>query len=499
MAKASKAPILPYRGPPDESACNLFDLLCSRASFILCAAAIIFGVIGFYARDSWLSVVMLLLRDGLIVAGWVGSAALLGMKTLQLIHLARRDEWGALTFVTAAGLGLGIMSLAALGLGLAGWLNRVTVIALLLAGPAMFIQPMIAFARSGKHIPIGRWLAQPIAGQWLLLAACPAFAMMITGASIMPGVLWKPEDPHPYDVTEYHLEVPREWYQLGRIVPSGTVIGRFSESVANESGLPRLKVVASCSHDTGAAVAAVPAQGQGWAYLSSGTWSLMGVERRSPIVTAQCRDLNFTNEIGFGGSIRLLKNISGLWVIQECRRFWERQGYSLDYAALTQLAAEAVPFASLINPADPRFLAPTDMTVAISKFCHETGQKSPESPGEFARCAFESLALLYGSTRRQLEELTGEKIERLHIVGGGSRNELLNQFTADALQIPVIAGPVEATAAGNVLIQAIGLGQVESLEEAREIVRNSSAIRVVSPGGSGPWEEAAETFARISK
>ena len=287
--------------------------------------------------------------------------------------------------------------------------------------------------------------------------------------------------------------------QLGRIVPSGTVIGRFSESVANESGLPRLKVVASCSHDTGAAVAAVPAQGQGWAYLSSGTWSLMGVERQSPIVTAQCRDLNFTNEIGFGGSIRLLKNISGLWVIQECRRVWERRGYSLDYASLTQLAAEAAPFASLINPADPRFLAPTDMTVAISKFCHETGQKSPESPGEFARCAFESLALLYGSTRRQLEELTGEKIERLHIVGGGSRNELLNQFTADALQIPVIAGPVEATAAGNVLIQAIGLGQVESLEEAREIVRNSSAIRVVSPGGSGPWEEAAETFARISK
>lgn len=264
-------------------------------------------------------------------------------------------------------------------------------------------------------------------------------------------------------------------------------------------GLGEIEVLASCSHDTGAAVAAVPASGEDWAYLSSGTWSLMGVELAKPLVTAECRELNFTNEIGFGGSIRLLKNISGLWLVQECRRAWAAEGHEFDYATLTQLAAEAKPFASLIDPTDARFLAPAHMPEAIAGFCLETGQVVPDSPGAFARCALESLALLYRRTRDQIESLTGRKIQRLHVVGGGSKNELLNQFTANALQIPVHAGPVEATAAGNVLIQAIALGHLPSLAAARQIVRDSMPVKVVQPTDASLWNEASVRFTSYLK
>jgi len=282
--------------------------------------------------------------------------------------------------------------------------------------------------------------------------------------------------------------------QLGEIVPPGTVLGPVVSALSKLPGLAEARVVASCSHDTGAAVAAVPAQGKGWAYLSSGTWSLMGLERPAPVVTATCRDLNFTNEIGFGGAIRLLKNISGLWIIQECRRSWERQGMRFDYDSLSRLASQATPFRSLMVPSDPRFLAPVDMPSAIAAYCMETSQPVPDSPGAFARCAFESLALLYRHTRDQLQQLTGEPVEHLHIVGGGSRNHLLNQFTSDALQCPVLAGPVEATAMGNVLVQAIALGHLPSLEAARDVVRRSSPLREFSPGNAQAWDQAFLTF-----
>ena len=264
--------------------------------------------------------------------------------------------------------------------------------------------------------------------------------------------------------------------------------------LADESGLDEIEVLASCSHDTGAAVAAVPASGDDWAYLSSGTWSLMGVERASPLITAECRGLNFTNEIGFGGSIRLLKNISGLWLVQECRRVWAAAGQEFDYASLTRLASEAKPFVSLIDPTDLRFLAPPNMPEAIAEYCRETGQPVPESPGAFVRCTLESLALLYRQTLREIEQLTGKQITRLHVVGGGSKNDLLNQFTADALQIPVHAGPVEATAAGNVLIQAIGLGHLPSLNAARIVVRDSMPVKIVLPQDAASWAAAAERF-----
>jgi rhamnulokinase len=282
------------------------------------------------------------------------------------------------------------------------------------------------------------------------------------------------------------------------IVPSGSRLGKLREELAAETGLPQIEVIASCSHDTGAAVAAVPASGNHWAYLSSGTWSLMGVEWPQPVITDQGRDSNFTNEIGFGGSVRLLKNIVGLWLVQECRRDWAARGKEYDYATLTQLASEAEPFASLINPADPRFVTPDDMPAKIVAFCRETGQLVPDQPGGFVRCALESLALFYRITLRQLEQLVGKKIERLNIVGGGSKNTLLNQFAANALQIPIIAGPAECTALGNILVQAIALGHLPSLAAAREVVRNSFEVITVKPQAGAEWDGAFEKFEELA-
>jgi rhamnulokinase len=202
------------------------------------------------------------------------------------------------------------------------------------------------------------------------------------------------------------------------IVPAGTRLGPLRAELAAETGLAGVEVVATCSHDTGAAVAAVPAEGGHWAYLSSGTWSLMGVERPEPVLTDRARELNFTNEIGFGNTVRLLKNISGLWLVQECRRTWAGEGRDYDYAALAARAAEAPPFVTLINPADARFLAPDDMPARIASWCRDHGEPVPATDGAMVRCIFESLALLYRRTREQLEQISGEPIRRLHIVGG---------------------------------------------------------------------------------
>jgi rhamnulokinase len=275
------------------------------------------------------------------------------------------------------------------------------------------------------------------------------------------------------------------------IVPSGTRLGPLRAEIARETSLPAaLEVIATCSHDTGAAVAAVPAAGEDWAYLSSGTWSLMGVELAQPTITDASRDLNFTNEIGYGGTVRLLKNIIGLWVVQECRRQWAKAGQKFDYPTLTRLAANSPPFVSLINPADPRFLSPGDMPEKIAAFCRETKQPVPADPGAFVRCALESLALFYRHTLRQLEGLIGRNIRRLHVVGGGSKNPLLNQFIANALEIPVSAGPAEASAMGNLLIQAIALGRLPSLAAAREVVRQSTAMETIEPQATAPWQQA---------
>jgi rhamnulokinase len=278
---------------------------------------------------------------------------------------------------------------------------------------------------------------------------------------------------------------------------SGTRLGPLKKNLVLETGLPPIEVIASCSHDTGAAVAAVPAQDGHWAYLSSGTWSLMGVEAPAPVINDASRTLGFTNETGYGHSIRLLKNIIGLWLIQESRRYWAKAGHKLDFAELGTMALASAPFVSLINPDDPRFISPGDMPEKVAAFCRETGQPAPADIGACVRCIYESLALFYRVTLRKLERITGNKIERLHIVGGGSRAAILNQFTANALKIPVLAGPAECSALGNILVQAMALGHLESHAAARAVVRNSFALETFTPQDAAQWDAAAARFEKL--
>lgn len=281
------------------------------------------------------------------------------------------------------------------------------------------------------------------------------------------------------------------------IVPSGTALGPLSPELVSETGLSGIEVIATCSHDTGVAVAAVPAEGEGWAFLSSGTWSLLGVELPEPVVTGKSRGYNFTNEVGYGRTIRFLKNIIGLWIIQECRREWMKDGKEYSYDELTHLAGASRPLTQLINPNDDRFGKPGDMPAKIRAFCRETAQKEPGSPGEYVRCTLDSLALLYRRILDQLEDATGRKLSVLHIVGGGSRNRLLNQLSSNATGRTVWAGPDECTAAGNVLIQALTLGHLESLAAARAVVRRSFPIERFVPEDTAVWAEAYKKFQKL--
>ena len=215
---------------------------------------------------------------------------------------------------------------------------------------------------------------------------------------------------------------------------------------------------------------------------------------KKPLITDQSRQYNFTNEVGYGGSIRFLKNIIGLWIVQECRRQWGKH----DYIELRQLAEKCAPLRSLINPNDERFGKPGNMPEKITAFCRETGQPVPTTPGEFTRCILESLALLYRRTLEQLEGITGQPVTTLHIVGGGSQNLLLNQFSANATGRTVVAGPAEATATGNILIQAIALGQLKDLAELRQVVRNSFAVQTYQPQDAGVWAQAYERFQKFA-
>jgi rhamnulokinase len=281
---------------------------------------------------------------------------------------------------------------------------------------------------------------------------------------------------------------------LGTIVQPGTVLGPLRASVAAETGLHPVPVIAPASHDTGSAVAAVPAQETSWAYISSGTWSLMGVELPAPKIDTEVRHYNFTNEGGVGGTIRLLKNIMGLWLVQECRRAWERAGHAYSYEELARLAAVAPPFASLVDPDDPSFILPPSMPAAMGEFCRRSGQPVPTEPGPVVRCALESLALRYRWVLEKLEMLLGCRLDTIHVVGGGSQNQLLCRLTADACHRPVLAGPVEATAIGNVLVQAIGIGVLGSLAEAREVVRRSFEVRRYEPQNPAAWQAPYERF-----
>lgn len=281
------------------------------------------------------------------------------------------------------------------------------------------------------------------------------------------------------------LGLPRSIFP--EVVAPCTRLGKLTAALQSETGLGEIEVVAGCVHDTGAAVAAVPAEGESWAYLSSGTWSLIGVELPAPLISKAGRDANFTNETGVGGTSRFLRNASGLWILQECRKAWARAGHPYDYFALTSMAAAEQPFRSLVDPNDPIFLRPADMPAAVREYCRRTNQPEPESAGQFARCALESLALLYRRMLATVEKVTGQPIEKLHIVGGGSKNDLLNQMAADATGREVITGPVESTSIGNVLLQALTLGHIRNHAELRQIVRDSFPVRHFSPGDLAPW------------
>jgi rhamnulokinase len=269
--------------------------------------------------------------------------------------------------------------------------------------------------------------------------------------------------------------------------------------MAHELGLGPIPVIAPASHDTAAAVAAVPAQGDDWCYLSSGTWSLMGVELPAPVINEQVRSANFTNEGGVHRTIRFLKNIMGMWLVQGCRKSLAALGTPPSYDNLVQQAAQAPAFAGIIDPDHQSFILPDDMPSAIRAFCQSTGQIIPDSSGQLVRCCLESLALRYRWTLEKLEELTGKRIRTIHIVGGGSQNKLLNQFTANATGRLVLAGPTEATALGNLLTQAIGLGEVGSLQQLREIVRHSFTPEAFEPKNPSAWDGPYGRFTDLLK
>lgn len=285
-----------------------------------------------------------------------------------------------------------------------------------------------------------------------------------------------------------------------KVVPPGTDLGLLRSDVAEGAGLANVKVVAPPTHDTASAVAGVPTANTGkpnWAYISSGTWSLMGAEVQAASLSARTQEYNLTNEGGIDGTYRLLKNIMGLWLIQQCKRKFDTKGHSYSYAELENLAGKAPSLRSLVNPDDARFLNPPDMPLVIQKFCQETKQPVPQTEGELVRCATESLALKYRVVLSWLEELTGQRAEVIHIVGGGSKNLQLNQMTANACQRPVITGPIEATAMGNLLVQVRASGELSSLSQMREVIRNSSEVKRYEPTDPGPWNDAAARFEKL--
>ena len=276
----------------------------------------------------------------------------------------------------------------------------------------------------------------------------------------------------------------------------GTVVGPILPAVSQETGLAGVPVVASAGHDTGSAVAAVPALGKNWAYISSGTWSLMGIESPQPLITPQTLKLNFTNEGGMEGTTRFLKNVTGLWLVQQCRKKWSADR-PLSYEEMRAMAASALPFKAMIDPDAPDFLNPPDMPAAIQTFCRKTGQPVPSTPGEILRCVIESLALKYRMVLEELKQVSPHPIEKIHIIGGGSQHVTLCQFTADATSLPVIAGPVEATAIGNIMGQALALGYVRSLDEIRAIIAHSSELQTYEPRETTAWQAAYDRFKTI--
>jgi rhamnulokinase len=383
----------------------------------------------------------------------------------------------------------------------AGVLNRVPREDIFAASGCQFMSLNTLYQLAASHT------ADPavLAGAQTLLLIADYFHFLLTGV--------RAAEFTNASTTQFLHPTRREWsvdllHRLGlpthllpRLVAPGTRLGGLLPEVQAITGLGPVDVIAPATHDTASAVVAVPTEHTGranWAYISSGTWSLVGVEIPEASLTQRTLALNLTNEGGVDGTYRLLKNVMGLWLVQECRRSLERSGRAVEYAELVRQAEAAQPFRSVINPDHRMFLKPDDMPEAIREFCSNTDQPVPENDGQLIRCVLESLALKYSLVIGSLEEVTGARIEVIHVVGGGAQNRLLNHFTADACGRPVIAGPVEATVMGNVLMQARARGELDSLAAIRAVVRASCELERFTPINEASWREARERLKQMS-
>jgi rhamnulokinase len=305
------------------------------------------------------------------------------------------------------------------------------------------------------------------------------------------------KDNWAYDLIE-KLGFKKQWFC--KIKEPGTILGPIQKEIAEETGIsPNTQIIAPLCHDTGSAVAAIPVDRENvkqreWAYISSGTWSLLGVELEKPLINEKAMQYNYTNEGGINKTSRFLKNLTGLWLIQECKRLWNKNDMNLKWDEIEKQAKSAPPFKFFINPNDLCFLNPQNMIDEIKNYCKIHNQNIPEKIGEIARTVYESMAFNYKNALMNLEDILEKKIKIVHIIGGGSRDNLLNQFTANALNVPVIAGPAEATAIGNVLVQALALGEIKNLNELKIIIRNSFQIKEYFPNNVDEWNKNYEIF-----
>jgi rhamnulokinase len=287
-------------------------------------------------------------------------------------------------------------------------------------------------------------------------------------------------------------------HMLTDLVDAGTPAGKLTDRVAGELGTGNIPVVAVAEHDTGSAVVSVPAASGRYAYLSSGTWSIMGLEVPAPVINDTTFGMDYSNEGGINRTSRLLKNIMGLWIYQECKRYWDNRGEAAGFDELEERAAGAEPFFAFIDPNDDSFYRPGDMPEKVREYCRRTGQRPPDDKPQLVRCIMESLALKYRMVLEGIEKIAGYTIPVLHIMGGGCRNTLLSQFTANALARPVFAGPVEAAATGNLIAQLIALGEVKDLAEGRALVRSSFTVTEYMPEDAGSWDEAYGRFVELT-
>jgi rhamnulokinase len=358
------------------------------------------------------------------------------------------------------------------------------------------VQPMPANTlfqlgvEKSKRLKRGNQLMPVADGFNYLLAGVPSVEMSLASAT----QLFNPVTQTWSERLLKSLRLPPELFPP--VVAAGTKLGALRSDIAKATKLDEVEVVSSCSHELAAALAGLPVTfGERWAFLQMGHWATMGTELSEPIINEVSRDMNFTNEVGYGGSIRFSKRVPALWILDECRRHWKQTDRELDNDVLAHLAVSAPPFESLINPDDPRFTTPGDMPLKIQAFCKETKQEIPRKPGAVARCVLESLALQYRKVLREMEYLTGREIKRLYLLGN-SGNTLLNNFTANALQIPMVIAPADATAIGNVIVQAMALGHIQSHSDARDVVRNSFKMETVIPHAE-IWKSAYDRFEEL--